>query len=279
MTRCGRSAITDRYLLQRLFLLPIVAFVASMAAAEATAKTPGHNYCYNGICHRVKTIAETERLIGVKVALHASHYGFCKTDRFNRCGLTSSGEEFKPGHADNAASPIYPNGTKLLVWHPRSRKAAVVRINNTGPYHNRRTLDLSRATAEKLGFGGSGVSTVHAKVIAAPTRAEATYRANRKYPPVPGYIGPFETIEHAFLEAGRAIHNLVASPAHAVAGREQLRADRRSIAGAAAEKVAAKPPPVLKSAANRRAAPVLAARAATAAKPAKGTAVALRKTG
>jgi rare lipoprotein A len=187
--------------------------VASAGIAEA--KTPGKTYCFNGICHRVKTISETQRLVGVRTVLHASHYDSCKKDRFNPCGLTSSGEEFRPWKSDNAASPLYPDGTKLLVWHPGSKKAAVVRINNAGPYYGKRTLDLSRATADKLGFGKGGVSTVHAKVIAAPTPSEATYKRNRTYASVPGYIGFFDTIDKALTSLGQAVAGLFGAPAQA----------------------------------------------------------------
>ena len=34
-------------------------------AAPAEAKTPGSTYCFYGKCHRVKTIAETQALVGV----------------------------------------------------------------------------------------------------------------------------------------------------------------------------------------------------------------------
>lgn len=203
----------------------IVALLLSAGAAEA--KTPGHTYCFNGICHRVKTIAETERQVGANVVLQASYYDSCAKDRLNPCGLTSSGERFQSNRPDNAASPIYPDGTKLLVWHPKTKKAAVIRINNAGPYYSKRTLDLSKATADRLGFGRSGVASVQAKVIAAPTASEATYRRNRKYAPVPGFMGIFDTIDQAFRDVGRAFNYMLASPSHAVANLEAARLARK----------------------------------------------------
>ncbi len=93
----------------------------------------------------------------------------------------------------------------MLVWNPSTKQAAVVRVNNAGPYHSTRTLDLSRAAAEKLGFARAGVATVHARVIAAPTTAEARYQRGRSYAPVPGHIGFFQSIDTALLSVGRAI--------------------------------------------------------------------------
>jgi rare lipoprotein A len=83
----------------------------------------------------------------------------------------------------------------LLVWHPGSKKSVLVRINNSGPYWGDRKLDLSQAAAERLGI--SGVSTVHTRVISAPTAAEAKYSKGRTYAPVRGYIGAYASLDAA----------------------------------------------------------------------------------
>ncbi|MGI9403434.1 MAG: septal ring lytic transglycosylase RlpA family protein [Hyphomicrobium sp.] len=170
---------------------------------QAEAKTPGSTYCYFGVCHRVKTIEETRALVGREHSLVASHYDDCKRDRYNPCGLTSSGESFHPDRPDNTASPIYPDGTTLLVWNPETERALVVRVNNAGPYHGNRKLDLSRAAAEKLGFEGKGVAKLHVKVVKAPKPEEAKYSKRRSYAPVPGDIGEYSSVEDA--ERGMAV--------------------------------------------------------------------------
>jgi rare lipoprotein A len=166
-------------------------------ATPAEAKTPGSTYCYHGTCHRVKTLAETQALVGVEETLYASHYDDCSKDRYNPCGLTSSGERFHPDRPDNTASPIYPDGTVLLVWSPDNQQALVVRVNNAGPYWGNRTLDLSRAAAQKLGFEGSGVAKLRVRVVKAPEPAEAKYSDNRTYAPVLGDIGHYENMAAA----------------------------------------------------------------------------------
>jgi len=176
-----------------------------LVPAQLPAKTPGHTYCFHGTCHRVKTLEETRSLVGQTMPMQASFYDDAGKDGYNPSNRTSSGEYFRSGQPDNAASPIFPDGTKLLVWHPRSLKAIVIRVNNAGPYWGRRLLDLSRGGAERLGFTHSGTSTVHVKVLEAPTQAEATYRRNRTYAPVPGYIGSFASIDEALLDAGRRL--------------------------------------------------------------------------
>lgn len=168
-----------------------------LGSSGAEAKTPGKTYCFYSKCHRVKTIAETEALIGADETVSASHYDSCKRDRYNPCGLTSSGAVFDSEAADNAASPIYPDGTTLLVWSPETRASLVLRVNNAGPYWGNRKLDVSRKSAEVLGFAGEGVATLRVRVIDAPSVQEATYRKNRKYDPVPGYIGVFANLDEA----------------------------------------------------------------------------------
>lgn len=169
----------------------------------AEAKTPGSTYCYFGVCHRVKTIEETRALVGREQSIVASHYDDCRRDRHNPCGLTSSGERFRPDHPDNTASPIYPDGTTLLVWNPETQRALVVRVNNAGPYHKNRKLDLSRAAAKRLGFEGKGVAKVYVQVVKAPEPAEAKYSKHRTYARVPGDIGKYSSVEEA--ERGMAV--------------------------------------------------------------------------
>jgi rare lipoprotein A len=168
-----------------------------MAAAPAEAKTPGKTYCFRGFCHRVLTLTETQKLVGTHSSLITSNYDDCKRDRFNPCGLTSSGAVFRADLADNAASPILPDGTVIMVRHPKTQKTAVLRVNSAGPYHHKRTLDVSHAAAGALGFQRQGVATLEVRVLQAPTKAEAGYRKNRVYPPVPGYLGMYASLDQA----------------------------------------------------------------------------------
>ncbi|MGI9423740.1 MAG: septal ring lytic transglycosylase RlpA family protein [Hyphomicrobiaceae bacterium] len=198
--RCARgSRRTIKGTLAGLWLVALFSGAANLLAIDgsATAKTPGKTYCFHRTCHRVKTISETRRDVGRRQHVIASFYDDCRRDRYNPCGLTSSGERYRAHAPDNAASPIYPDGTKLLVWNPLNGKTLIVRINNAGPYWRKRTLDLSRAAAQKLGFYHRGIARLQVKVLAAPKRREARYRRNRRYAPVPGYIGRHATIDGA----------------------------------------------------------------------------------
>ena len=222
--RRSSRGVANRYkLLARMVALATVAgaFWASPItqgdSTSAQAKTPGKTYCFNRICHRVKTLAQTRREIGMNRIVSASHYDDCRRDRFNPCGLTSSGERFRANVPDNAASPVYPDGTKLLVWNPNNGRTLVIRINNAGPYYSRRLLDLSRAAAVKLGFAHRGVARLHVRVLSAPSRREARYRRNRRYAPVPGYVGKFQSVKAALWRVSRRHGGWAGNPASTMA--------------------------------------------------------------
>lgn len=165
----------------------------------AEAKSPGRSHCFLGRCHRVLTLAETRSRLGRTEILRASFYDDCARDRFNPCALTSSGEAFRPSAPDNAASPVYPDGTMLLLFYPATGAAAVVRVNNAGPYHSTRLIDVSVATAAALGFREQGLADLQVRVIAAPRPDEATYRRLRRYWPVHGPIGRHGSIAEAHV--------------------------------------------------------------------------------
>jgi hypothetical protein len=162
--------------------------------AAADAKLPGSIHCFNDICHRVRTVAETEARRGLVEPVVASFYDAPGRDRFNPRSETSSGARFDPDADDNAASPIHPDGTVLMLWSPVTRGAAIVRINNAGPYYPGRTLDVSRAVAERLGFSNGGTMELLSTVISAPSEPEAHYVRGRSYAKVRGFLGTFDTI-------------------------------------------------------------------------------------
>jgi rare lipoprotein A len=136
----------------------------STHSATANAKQPGSTYCFNDVCHRVMTIAEVQARLWKEERVEASFYDACEVDPGNPCGPTSSGEVFNPERADNAASPIYPNGTRVLVTNPKTGRGLLLRINNSGPYYGNR-IDVSRAAAEQLGFSYGGVTVLTLRPI------------------------------------------------------------------------------------------------------------------
>ncbi len=77
---------------------------------------------------------------------------------------TASGERYNM-HAMTAAHKTLPIGTKVKVTNLRNSKQVVVRINDRGPFHSGRIIDVSKKAATKLGMIGSGHARVHIKAI------------------------------------------------------------------------------------------------------------------
>ncbi len=72
---------------------------------------------------------------------------------------TASGEIYDM-NALTAAHKRLPLGTRVKVTNLRNGKSVVVRINDRGPFHGNRVLDLSKAAAKKIGVVQSGVADV-----------------------------------------------------------------------------------------------------------------------
>lgn len=64
---------------------------------------------------------------------------------------TASGERFDM-LAATAAHRKWPLGSLVRVTNERTKRSIIVRINDRGPYHGKRILDVSKAVATQLGF-------------------------------------------------------------------------------------------------------------------------------
>ena len=74
------------------------------------------------------------------------------TQRFNQERLT-------------AAHRSLPIGTRVLVTNVFNNKTVEVYINDRGPFHRDRVIDLSSAAASKLGMRKRGFAQVKLKII------------------------------------------------------------------------------------------------------------------
>jgi rare lipoprotein A len=71
----------------------------------------------------------------------------------------ASGEIFNENEM-TAAHKSLPFGTRLRVVDQNTGNAVTVRINDRGPFHRGRIIDLSKAAANQLGFRNRGVTSV-----------------------------------------------------------------------------------------------------------------------
>jgi rare lipoprotein A len=79
-------------------------------------------------------------------------------------GLTSSGEKYDM-YAMTAAHPTLPIPSYARVTSLTNGRSVVVRINDRGPFHSDRIIDLSYTAAAKLGYIESGSARVEVEAL------------------------------------------------------------------------------------------------------------------
>lgn len=77
---------------------------------------------------------------------------------------TASGEVFNQ-NALTAAHRTLPFGTKLRVTCTATGRSTIVKVNDRGPYHGNRILDLSVGAAKAIGMVEKGVTNVKYEVL------------------------------------------------------------------------------------------------------------------
>jgi rare lipoprotein A len=77
---------------------------------------------------------------------------------------TASGETYDM-YAMSAAHPVLPIPSYARITSLRTGRQVVVRINDRGPFHSNRAIDLSYAAAHRLGLIGTGSGEVEIDAI------------------------------------------------------------------------------------------------------------------
>ncbi len=90
---------------------------------------------------------------------------------------TSSGETYNM-YAMTAAHKTLPLPTYVRVTHLENGRSVIVKVNDRGPFHNNRIIDLSYSAAKKLGVTAKGTGAVEVSAI-----NPETYRKKQPYQP------------------------------------------------------------------------------------------------
>jgi rare lipoprotein A len=78
--------------------------------------------------------------------------------------LTANGEVFDMASL-TAASPTLPMPCYARVTNLSNGKSLIVRVNDRGPYHGNRLMDVSSKAAELLEFKGNGIARVRVEYV------------------------------------------------------------------------------------------------------------------
>lgn len=108
---------------------------------------------------------------------------------------TSNGEVYDM-FGMTAAHKTLPIPSYVKVTNLANRKSIIVRVNDRGPFHDGRIIDLSYTAAKKLGFHQQGTAKVHVELInpTGPSVANAG--------PSAGTAGGMKLAGNTFLQAG-----------------------------------------------------------------------------
>ena len=121
-------------------------------------------YTVNGLTYRVMPSEE-----GYSERGFASWYG----EKFH--GHKTSNGEIYDMYQISAAHKTMPIPGFLRVTNLENERSIVVRVNDRGPFHSDRVIDLSYAAAYMLGFDNKGTAMVEVEAIV-PTLAGPGYR-------------------------------------------------------------------------------------------------------
>ncbi|WP_146686705.1 septal ring lytic transglycosylase RlpA family protein [Bradyrhizobium canariense] len=133
--------------------------------------------------------------------------------------LTANGEVFDMG-ALTAAHPTLPMPCYARVTNLGNGKSLIVRVNDRGPYHGNRLIDVSNKAAELLEFKGNGVAHVRVEYVGrAPLEGSddrlliATLRTGAPAPsPSLVRVASARSFVPEALSSGRAIRGEVPMP-------------------------------------------------------------------
>jgi rare lipoprotein A len=89
----------------------------------------------------------------------ASYYA----DEFH--GKQTSNGEIYDMNSLTAAHRTFPFGTKVRITNLENGKTVIVRVNDRGPFHEGRIIDLSLAAAKELDVVRSGTARVRIEVL------------------------------------------------------------------------------------------------------------------
>ena len=92
--------------------------------------------------------------------------GIASTYAMKFMGHTTASGQVLDRNGFTAAHNKLPFGTKLVVTNKRNGRKVEVTVNDRGPHHKGRIIDLSPAAASELGMRRAGLAPVEIRIAA-----------------------------------------------------------------------------------------------------------------
>ncbi len=110
------------------------------------------------------TIANAKSTVGSTYTGSASFYG-----SRHHGNKTASGERFNM-YGLTAAHRSLPLGCTIRVTNKDNGKSVILKVNDRGPFHGNRVLDVSQGAAKQLGFIKQGLAKINIEVLSLPEK-------------------------------------------------------------------------------------------------------------
>lgn len=123
---------------------------------------------------------------------------------------TSNGEIYNM-YAMTAAHKTLPIPTYLQVTNLENQRSIVVRVNDRGPFHDNRIIDLSYAAAVKLGIEKAGTGFVEIRSVEPEYKPSKPTQINSNQE-IYLQLGAFSNQDNALILYDTLIHNELPSP-------------------------------------------------------------------
>lgn len=137
-----------------LFVIPLILSTSCGSAEEEKANGDDTFLVEQPTFERTANPLEEEQESLLPQEGRASYYA----NSFQ--GKPTANGEIYDSAAFTAAHKLLPFGTRVKVTNLRNNKSVVVTINDRGPFHQKRIIDLSLAAARELGFVKRGTTKV-----------------------------------------------------------------------------------------------------------------------
>ncbi|NRB37578.1 MAG: septal ring lytic transglycosylase RlpA family protein [Pseudomonadales bacterium] len=140
------------------------------ADPQPEARSRGGNYSPYTVFGKTYEVLSDENALLYKEQGGASWYGL----KFH--GHKTSNGEIYDIYGMTAAHKTLPIPSYVRVTNLQNKRSCIVRVNDRGPFHDGRIIDLSYAAATKLGYKDQGTAWVSVETIDA-----IAWQAQRKF--------------------------------------------------------------------------------------------------